>query len=88
MMIHFVKNVSPKQSRKRSRKSNLCSRALEKAGDGDWAEEGAGTVLPAQRRRDSPQPDYAATPALWACWSAWYELRTMAPTAACTKPIL
>ncbi len=23
----------------------------------------------------------------WACWSAWYELRTIAPTAACVKPI-
>jgi hypothetical protein len=30
---------------------------------------------------------YAATPALCACSSAWYELRTIAPTAACTKPI-
>ena len=27
------------------------------------------------------------TPAAWACWSAWYEDRTMAPTAACVKPM-
>ena len=27
------------------------------------------------------------TPAECACWSAWYELRTSGPTAACENPI-
>jgi hypothetical protein len=31
---------------------------------------------------------FTTTPAPCACSSAWYELRTIAPTAACTKPIL